>query len=214
MTHRLDDVAGTGLSFGADHGGALADAAQRLTEVHGAAHEGRVELPLVDVVDLIGRGEDLALVDEVDCEGLQDLRLDEVADARLGHHRHGDGLLDLADLGGVRHAGDAALGADVAGHALERHHRTCSGVLGDLRLLGVGDVHDDAPLEGVREAVFHAHGAESSPGRAGGVFRGGGAALIAHLGTSGRLCTSILPQHLAPELSLEGPEDVGVRGEK
>jgi hypothetical protein len=35
---------------------------------------------LVDVVRLVGRGQDLALVDEVDAQGLEDLRLDEVAD--------------------------------------------------------------------------------------------------------------------------------------
>ena len=32
--------------------------------------------------------------------------------------------------------------ADVGGHALERHHGAGAGVLGDPRLLGVGDVHD------------------------------------------------------------------------
>ena len=39
VTHRLDDVAGAGLALRADHGRALADAAQRLAEVGGAAHE-------------------------------------------------------------------------------------------------------------------------------------------------------------------------------
>ena len=38
---------------------------------------------------------------------------------------------------GVAHPGHAALGADVGGHALQRHDRDGAGVLGDLRLLGV-----------------------------------------------------------------------------
>ena len=43
-------------------------------------------------------------------------------------------------------------GADVGGHALERHDGDRAGVLGDLGLLGVDDVHDDAALEHLGEA--------------------------------------------------------------
>ena len=59
-------------------------------EVGGPAHEGHGERPLVDVVGLVGRRQHLGLVDVVDAERLEDLRLDEVADAGLGHDRDGD----------------------------------------------------------------------------------------------------------------------------
>ena len=85
----------------------------------------------------VRRRQHLALVDVVDLERLEDLRLDEVADARLGHHRDRHGLLDLADLVRVGHARDAAFGADVGGDALERHDGDGAGVLGDPGLLGV-----------------------------------------------------------------------------
>src|SRR6185312_9719433 len=113
VAHGLDHVAGARLALGADHRGALGDAAERLAQVGGAADERHLELPLVDVVRLVGRGEDLGLVDVVDLERLQHLRLGEVADARLRHHGDGDGGLDLVDLRGVRHAGHAAVRADV-----------------------------------------------------------------------------------------------------
>ena len=87
----LDDVAGAGLALGADHRRALGDAAQGLAQVGGTADEGGGEGPLVGVVDLVGRGEHLGLVDVVDAERLQDLGLDEVADAGLGHDRDGHG---------------------------------------------------------------------------------------------------------------------------
>ena len=135
MAHGLDDVAGTGLALAADQARAFGDAAQRLAEIRRAAHEGHGELPLVDVVRFVGRGEHLRLVDVVDAERLQHLRLGEVPDAALGHHRDGDGLLDAFDHRRVAHARDAAVAADVGGHALERHHRDRAGVLGDLRLL-------------------------------------------------------------------------------
>ena len=83
----LHDVAGPRLPLGADHGRALGDPPQGLAQVGGAADEGHLEVPLVDVVGLVGRGEDLALVDVVDPEGGQHLGLGEVADAGLGHDR-------------------------------------------------------------------------------------------------------------------------------
>ena len=41
------------------------------------------------------------------------------------------------------------------GHALERHDGARAGVLGDLGLLGGGDVHDDAALEHLRQPGLH-----------------------------------------------------------
>ena len=111
------------------------------------------------MVGVVGRGEHLGLVDVVDAEALQDLRLDEVADARLGHHRDGDRRDDALDHVGVAHPRHAALGADVGGHALERHHRDGAGALGDARLLGGDDVHDDAALEHFGHAALDAGGA-------------------------------------------------------
>jgi hypothetical protein len=140
----------------------FADATQRLAEVGGAAHERHGERPLVDVVGLVGRGEHFALVDVVDAERLEDLRLHEVADASLGHHRDGDRGLDALDHLRVAHAGHAAVAADVGRHTLERHHGAGAGVFGDLGLLGVDDVHDDAALHHLGEATLDLHGAGRS----------------------------------------------------
>src|SRR5205814_1358739 len=79
--------AGARLALGADHRRALADATERLAEITAAAHEGDPERELVDVEVLVGRRQHLRLVDVVDGERLEDLRLDEVADARLRHDR-------------------------------------------------------------------------------------------------------------------------------
>ena len=134
VAHRLDDVAGAGLALGADHRGALADPPQRLAEVGGAAHERDLERPLVDVVALIRRGKHLGLVHVVDLQRLQHLGLEEMPDARLGHHGDADGLLNADDHLRVGHARHAPVAANVRRHPLERHHRGGAGVLGDLRL--------------------------------------------------------------------------------
>src|SRR5437660_5367918 len=148
----LDDVAGAGLALGADHRRALTDPPEGLAEIATAAHEGNAERELVDVEVLVGGCQHLGLVDVVDRERFEDLRLHEMADAGLRHHRDRHRLLDLLDLLHRGHPRDPAVPADVGGHALERHDGRGAGVLGDLRLLGVGDVHDDPALEHLGEA--------------------------------------------------------------
>ena len=164
VAHGLDDVAGAGLALGADHGRPLRDPAQRLAEVGGAAHEGHLEVPLVDVVGLVGRGEDLALVDEVDPEGGQDLGLGEVADAGLGHDRDGHGGLDALDQRRVAHAGHAAVASDVGRDPLEGHDGHRTGVLGHLGLLGVDHVHDHAATQHLGQAALDGEGAGRTVG--------------------------------------------------
>ena len=153
VVHGLHDVARARLALRADHGRAFGDAAQGFAEVARAADERHAELRLVDVVDVIGGREDFALVDVVDLDGLQDLRLDEMADAAFRHDRDGDGLLDALDHRGIAHARDAAGRADVGGDTLERHDGAGAGGLGDLRLLRRRDVHDDAALEHLGELL-------------------------------------------------------------
>ena len=147
MLGGLGHVAGAGLALGADHGRALVDAAQRLTEVGRAADERHGKATLVDVVDVVGWAEHLGFVDVVHTQVLQDFRLHDVADAGLGHDRDVDGLDDALDEVRIRHAGHATLGADIGRHALERHDGGCACVLGDLGLLGRDHVHDHAADE-------------------------------------------------------------------
>ena len=59
VTDSLDNVTGTGLTLGADHGSTLVDATKSLTEVLATADEGDLVVVLVDVVGVIGRGQDL-----------------------------------------------------------------------------------------------------------------------------------------------------------
>ena len=126
----LDNVSGSGLSLGAEHAGSLSNAAKGLPEVAASADEGDGELVLVNVVFLVGHSEDLRLVDVVNLEGLEDLGLDKVSDAGLGHDRDGNGVLDLLNHDRVRHAGNTAVLADVGGDTLEGHDGDGSGLRG------------------------------------------------------------------------------------
>ena len=73
MADCLDDVTGSGFALGADHGCAFADAAEGFAEVAAPAHEGDGEGVLLDVVRVVGGGEDFGLIDVVDADGFEDL---------------------------------------------------------------------------------------------------------------------------------------------
>jgi len=138
-----------------EHRRALGDATERLAEVPAPAHEGHREFGLVDVVVLVRHRQHLALVDVVDLGRLEDLRLDEVADPRLGHDGDRHRRLDARDHLRVAHPRHAPVHADVRGDALQRHHRHRARLLRDARLLRIHDVHDHAALEHLRHADLH-----------------------------------------------------------
>jgi hypothetical protein len=136
---------------------------------------------------LVGRRQHLGLVDVVDTQSLEDLRLDEMTDPALGHDRDRDRVHDLADELGVGHACDAALGADVGRHALEGHHGNRARVLCNLGLLGGDHVHDDAALEHLGQAALDGPGGGLGSVAVGG--RSGGAdGLDGHARSSGVYC--------------------------
>src|SRR5208337_4945514 len=94
----LDNIAGAGFSLCADHGRPLVDPAERLAKVTCTADEGDLEQLLIDMILFVCRCQDLALVDHIDPEDLQHLRLDKMADPDLPHDRNGDRRYDLKDL--------------------------------------------------------------------------------------------------------------------
>ena len=67
----------------------------------------------------------------------------------------GRGKGEGAEARAPSRARDAAVGLDVGGDALEGHHGDGAGRLSDLRLLAVGDVHDDAALLEDGERALH-----------------------------------------------------------
>ena len=155
MADGFDDVACSRLPLRPDQRRALGDATECLTEIRGATDERDLERPLVDVMRFVRRSEHLALVDVVDLQRLENLRLGEVADPHLRHYRDRDGPLDRVDQRRVAHARHAALATDVRRHPLERHDRHRAGVFGDFRVLRGDDVHDHPAPQHLGEASLH-----------------------------------------------------------
>ena len=113
-------------------------------------HERSGELPLIDMVFFIGRSQNLRFIDVINSDRLEHLRFDKVADPGFGHDRNRHGADDLIDHLGGGHTGDSPVFANIGGHPFEGHDGHRSGVLSDLGLLCVDDIHDDAAFEHFR----------------------------------------------------------------
>ena len=143
----LHHVARSWFALSAYHRGTFGNAAQSLAQVLGTADERHVKLRLVDVVNIVGRREYLALVDVVYLYGLQYLCLGKVANAALCHHGYGDSLLYALYHLGVAHTRHATGCTDVCWNALQSHHCTCTGCFGNLCLLRCRYIHNHTALE-------------------------------------------------------------------
>ncbi len=86
---------------------------------------------LVDVVQLIGRRQHFALVDEVDAQILQNLRFGKMPDTRLGHHRDRNRFHNLLDETRLGHASHAALGPYHRRYPFQGHDSGRAGPFGN-----------------------------------------------------------------------------------
>ena len=99
------------------------------------------------MVNIIGRGEHLALVNIIDLDGLQNLSLCKMADTTLCHDRDRDGLLDALDHLRVAHARHATSCTNVGRNALKSHNGTSTCSLSNLSLFRGCYIHDNTALK-------------------------------------------------------------------
>ena len=181
MGRGIGDIARASLALGTNHGRAFGDAAQCLAKVGGTADERDCELPLVDVVGVVGRGQHLGFVYIVDAQTLKNLRLHKVPNTGFSHHRNRYRIDDALDEVRVAHASDAALRANVCRHALQSHHGHCTSVFSNLRLIRVDHVHDDAALEHFGHAALDEIGTDLGRAHVCSSFTGCGEKLASSL---------------------------------
>ena len=147
MAYSLNNVACAGFALSPYHGSALVDPAESLAQVLCAAYEGNVKGGLVDVVLVIGGGENFALVDVVYFNGLEYLSLSKMTDTALCHYGDRNSFLNALYHLGVAHSGNAACCTDIGRYSFQRHNCAGTCCLGDLCLLGSGNVHYNSALE-------------------------------------------------------------------
>jgi hypothetical protein len=76
MSNSLDDIPGTCLTLCTDHGSSLADTTESLAQILAAADKWNAEAVLLDVVSMVGWGEDLGFVNVINANGFEDLNSD------------------------------------------------------------------------------------------------------------------------------------------
>jgi len=73
VSDSLNNISSSGFTLCADHGGAFANTTEGFTKVAAAADEGNTEGVLLDVVGMVGWGEDFGFVNVVYADGFEDL---------------------------------------------------------------------------------------------------------------------------------------------
>ncbi|KFM93974.1 hypothetical protein DJ90_6509 [Paenibacillus macerans] len=144
MTNGFHDIPGTGFTLRTDHRRAFTDSAQRFAKVFRAANERYGEIPFIDMKHFVRRGQHFALVQVVYPQRFKNFRFYVVTDPGFRHDRNGNDLYYFFDNRRVRHPGDAAGCPYIRRNPLQRHDGGSPGRFGDLGLLGVHNVHDDA----------------------------------------------------------------------
>ena len=147
MTYCLHHVAGTRLTLRANHRSTLVDTAQRLAQILRTADKRHSKFCFINMVYIVSRREHLALINIVNLQRLQNLRLNEMTNTHLSHNRDRYSVLNLLNQLRVAHACHAAGSTDIRRNLLQRHNcaGTCS--LSNFCLLGIGYVHDNAALK-------------------------------------------------------------------
>mmetsp|Transcript_17169 Transcript_17169/g.26781 ORF Transcript_17169/g.26781 Transcript_17169/m.26781 type:complete len:288 (-) Transcript_17169:52-915(-) len=154
MTHGLYNVTSTSLTLGTQHGSALSNTSQRLSQITASTYKWSGELRLINVVNVICHGKHFALIDVVNLTCFKDLSLDEMSDASLGHDWDGHCRFDFRDKTGVRHASHTSIASNIGRDALQSHDCDRTGFLCDFRLFYVHNVHDHSSLKHLGKALL------------------------------------------------------------
>ena len=116
MPHRFHHIPRPRLAFGANHGGPFADPPQRFAQVAAAAHKRHFKALFVDMKLFVSGRQHFRLVDIVDPNRFQNLRLYKMPDPALRHHWNGNRLFNPDDQLRIAHARHAPLRANVGGY--------------------------------------------------------------------------------------------------
>ena len=146
MLDCTDNITSACLSFGPNHCSTFHNPPTGLTEIRASADEWNCEIIFRNMVEWIGRGQNLTFVDHVYSELLEDTSFFVMTDSSLGHHWYAGGIDDAPDEVRMAHSSHATIGSYVCGNSLKRHYSGSTCIFCNVCLLGSYDVHDDATL--------------------------------------------------------------------
>ena len=103
VANSLYNITRTRLTLCTNHRCTLSNTTQCLAQVACTAYEWYFKLCLINMVDIISWRKNLALIDVINLYCLQNLRLRDMTDTALCHHRDGHSLLNAFDHLRVAH---------------------------------------------------------------------------------------------------------------
>ena len=104
MSDGLHDIARARFTLSAYHRSTLGNTAQSFSEISRTADKRYFELPLINVVNIVGRRKDFALVDIVDLYCFKYLRFHKVTNTAFCHNGNRNSFLNRTDHSRIAHS--------------------------------------------------------------------------------------------------------------
>src|SRR5690554_4231959 len=109
MFYGLNYITSTGLTLRSNHRGAFINSAQGFSQISCPTDKWYFKFCFINMIPIVRRCQNLALIDVINPQSFQDLRLNKMAYSGFSHHWNGNGLHNLQNNLWIRHSGHTAL---------------------------------------------------------------------------------------------------------
>ena len=161
MTNSLHNIACSWFTLSTNHGSTLVDTTESLSKITSTTYERHIELALVNMINIIGRRKNLALVNIVNLYSFEYLSLNKMTNTAFCHYRNRYCLLNTFNHLWIAHTRNASCSSNIGRNSLQSHYCTRTSSLSDTSLLWGCYIHYHSALQHLSQvavqssSIFH-----------------------------------------------------------